>query len=85
MIAIDGAADEVEDAVLGVVFVHRDLLQHDLALGLELAEARLPDHLAHDREGVLEVPVEHARVERGRLLVGAGVDLRDTSIGCVGG
>ena len=35
----------------------------------------LPDHVAHHLEGALEVAVEHARVQRGRLLVGAGVDL----------
>ena len=35
-----------------------------------------PDHLAHHVERPLEVAVEHARVERRGLLVGAGVDLR---------
>ena len=75
MRAEDRLAEHVEDAVLGIVFVHRDLLQHDLALGLELAEARAPDHVAHHVERALEVPVEHARVQRGRFLVGPRVDL----------
>ena len=66
--AEDRLAEHVEDAVLGVVFVHRDLLEHDLALGLELAEARAPDHVAHHVEGALEVAVEHARVQRGASL-----------------
>jgi hypothetical protein len=46
MLAEDRLAEHVEDAVLGIVFVHRDLLEHDLALGVELAEARMPDHVA---------------------------------------
>ncbi|HEX4836983.1 MAG TPA: hypothetical protein VFV03_00440, partial [Solirubrobacteraceae bacterium] len=45
--AEDHPAEQVEHPVLRVVFVHRDLLEHDLALGLELAEARRPDHVAH--------------------------------------
>src|SRR5439155_16188072 len=53
-----------------------DLLEHDLPLGLELVQARVPDHVAHHVEGALEVAIEHARVKRGGLLVCAGVDLR---------
>ena len=73
--AEDRLAEHVEDAVLGVVLVHRDLFEHDLALGLELAHARAPDHVGDHVEGALQVAVEHARVHRGRLLVGARVEL----------
>jgi len=69
------AAEQIEDAVLRVVFVHRDLLEHDLALGLQLAEARLPHHVAHDLERPRQVAIENTRVDRRRLLVGAGVDV----------
>ena len=34
VLAEDGLAEHVEDPVLGIVLVHRDLLEHDLALGL---------------------------------------------------
>ena len=36
--AEDRLAEDVEDQVLRIVLVHRDLLEHDLALGLELVE-----------------------------------------------
>ena len=72
----DGLTEHVEHAVLRVVFVHRDLLEHDLALGLQLAEARVKDHVADHLERTLEVAIEHARVDRGRFLVGARIDLR---------
>ena len=74
-VPIDRLAEQVEDLVLRVVLVHRDLFEHDLALGLQIAEARAPDHLGHHVEGLLQVAVEHARVERGGLLVGARVEL----------
>ena len=45
------------------VLVHRDLLEHDLALGLELLEERREDHVAHHVERRLEVDVGHARVD----------------------
>src|SRR5207248_2640647 len=67
---------QVEHSVLGIVFVHRDLLEHDLALGLQLPETGLKDHVGHDLEGALEMAVEHARVQGRRLLVGPRVDLR---------
>ncbi len=51
VLAEDGLAEHVEDPVLGVVFVHRDLLEHHLALGREVFEARLPDHLPHHVAG----------------------------------
>ena len=75
MLAEDRFAQQVEDPVLRIVLVHRDLLEHDLALGLELAEARAPDHVGHHVERALEVPVEHAGVQGGGLLVGPRVHL----------
>src|SRR4051812_19203594 len=77
VVAEDGLAEHVEDLVLRVVLVHGDLLEHDLALLLELAlvEARAPDHVGHHVEGLGEVDVEHARVHRRRLLAGARVEL----------
>ena len=73
--AEDRLAEHVEDAVLGVVLVHRDLFEHDLALGLQLAHQRAPHHVGDHVKGALQVAVEHARVHRGRLLVGARVEL----------
>ena len=78
MVAEDGLAEDVEDLVLRVVLVHRDLLEDDLALlrrARRRSNARAPDHVGHDVEGALEVAVEHARVDRRRLLARAGVEL----------
>ena len=72
----DSLAQQVEDPVLRIVLVHRDLLEHHLALGLELAEPGAPDHVAHHVECALEVAVEHPCVQRGRFLVGARVGFR---------
>ena len=73
----DGLAQDVEHLVLGVVLVHGDLLEDDLALLVELArvEARAPDHVGHHVEGLLEVDVEDARVDRRGLLARPGVEL----------
>ena len=75
VVAEDGLAEHVEDRVLRVVLVHRDLLEHDLALGVDVAERRPPDHVGHHVERARQVRVEHPRVDGGRLLVGAGVEL----------
>src|SRR3954447_12738480 len=77
MVAEDGLAEHVEDLVLRVVLVHGDLLEHDLALLVERprVEARAPDHVGHDVERLREVDVEHARVDRRRLLARARVQL----------
>ena len=73
--AEDGLAEHVEDRVLRVVLVHGDLLEHDLALGVDVLERRPPHHVGHHVEGRRQVLVEHPRVDRGALLVGAGVEL----------
>ena len=75
MAAEDGLPEHVEDRVLRVVLVHRDLLEHDLALGVDVAERGPPDHVGHHVEGARQVLVEHPRVDRRGLLVGAGVEL----------
>ena len=75
VVAEDRGAEHVEDGVLRVVLVHRDLLEHDLALGVDVVERRPPDHVGHHVERARHVLVEHARVDRRALLVGAGVQL----------
>ena len=73
--AEDGLGDQVVDELLRRVLVHRDLLEHDLALGVELVEERREDHLAHHVERRLEVVVGHARVDDRVLAGGRGVQL----------
>ena len=63
------------DAVLGLVLVHRDLLEHDLALGVDLilGQRRRQQHLRHQVEGLVGVLVEKAGVKVRRLLAGGRV------------
>ena len=68
------AGEEVVDAVLRLVLVHRDLLQHDLALGVDLGIGRGEQHLGQQVEDLLGVLVEGAGVQVGRLLAGGRVD-----------
>ena len=77
VIAEDRPRKYVVHLVLRLVLVHGDLLEHDLALLLELGEVErgAPDHVGHDVEGALEVAVQDTRVDRGRLLAGPGVEL----------
>ncbi len=69
--------EEVVDDVVGVVVVHRDLVEDHVALGLDvgLGDRRGGHHVAQhvDRGG--EVLVEDPRVEDGVLLGGEGVEL----------
>ena len=55
MVAEDRLAEQVVDEILRRVLVHRDLLEHDLALGVEVVEARREDHVAHHLERQLDV------------------------------
>jgi hypothetical protein len=73
--AEDGLAEHVEHRVLRIVLVHRDLLEHDLALGVHVLERGAPHHVGHHIEGRGQVLIEHPRVDRGALLVGSGVEL----------
>ena len=61
--AEDRLAEHVEDRVLRIVLVHGDLLEHDLALGVDLTEGGPPHHVGDDVEGAREVLVEHPRVD----------------------
>ena len=70
-----GLGDQVVDELLRRVLVHRDLLEHDVALGVEVVEARREDHVAHDRERGLEVVRRHARVDERVLARGRRVQL----------
>ena len=51
------------DELLRRVLVHRDLLEDDLTLGVELVEARREHHVAHHLDRGREVLVRHARVD----------------------
>ena len=85
MAAEDRAVEHVVDLVLRLVLVHRDLLEHDLALGVDLGIGRAEQHLRQQVEGLVGVGVEEPRVEVRRLLAGSRVhrgaeaveDLRD--------
>ena len=59
----DGLREQVVDEVLRRVLDHRDLLQHDLALGVDVREGRREDHVRHHVERVLEMAVGDARVD----------------------
>ena len=67
-VAVDRVGEHVVDAIGGLVLVHRDLLDHDLTLGVDVGEGRLQEHLGEQVERLLGVLVEEARVELGRLL-----------------
>ncbi len=75
VVAEHGERREVVDALLGLVLDHRDLLEHDLALLLELAPGRRAEHVRHHVERDRQVVVEHARVDERRVLRGRRVQL----------
>jgi hypothetical protein len=68
--------EHVEHLVLGIVLVHRDLLQDHRPLGVGVPERGPPHHVRHHLHRAWEVAVQNARVHRGGLLAGAGVELR---------
>jgi hypothetical protein len=70
-----GLGREVVDEVLWVVVDHRDLLEHDLALRVDVVEGRREHHVGHRVERVGQVAVRHARVDDGRLAGRRGVEL----------
>ena len=59
-VAEDRLREEVVHELLRRVLVHRDLLEHDLALLVELGEGRREDHVGHHLDRLLDVPVGHA-------------------------
>ena len=71
----DGLGEEVVNELLRRVLVHRDLLQDDLSLGVEIREARCEDHVGHHVEGGLHVRIGDARIDHGVLARGCGVQL----------
>ena len=66
---------EVVDEVVRRVLDHRDLLEDDLALGVDVHERGLEDHVGHHVERLLEPVVGDARVDDGRVARGRGVQL----------
>ena len=76
MVAEHRLAEYVEHRVLRVVLVHGDLLEHDLALGIDVDERRPPHHVGDHVERARQVFVQHPRVDGRGLLVGPGVELR---------
>ena len=70
-----GIGREIVDEVVGRVLDHRDLLEHDLALRVDVDELRPEDHVGHHVERVLEPCVGHARVDDRRLARRRGVEL----------
>ena len=68
-------AEQVEHLLLGLVLVHRDLLEDHLALGVDLDQPRTEHHVGHHVERGRQMLVDHAGEDRGRLLAGAGVEL----------
>ena len=75
VVAEDGLGEQVVDELARRVVDHRDLLEDDLALGLELFEDRLEDHLGHHVECRLELLVGDARVDDGVLAARGRVQL----------
>ena len=75
VVAEDRLGDQVVHELLRRVLVHRDLLEHDLALGVELVEGRREHHVAHHVERRLEVVVGDAGVDDRVLARGGRVQL----------
>ncbi len=75
MVAEDGLREEVVHELLRRVLVHRDLLEHDLALLVDLGEGGREDHVRHHLERRLDVVIGDARVDDGVLARGRRVQL----------
>ena len=75
MRAEDGLGRDVVHEVVRRVLDHGDLLEHDLALGVDVGERRPEDHVGHDVERALEPVVGDPRVDDGRLARGRRVQL----------
>ena len=67
MVAEHRFRDQVVHQLLRRVVVHRDLLEHHLALGVELRERRSEHHVAHHVDRRFEVVVGDARVDKRML------------------
>ena len=73
--AEDRFGGDVVDEVVRRVLDHRDLLEDDLALRVDVRERRPEDHVRHHVERALEPVVGDACVDDGRLTRGRGVQL----------
>jgi hypothetical protein len=85
-----GLGEEIVHELLRRVFVHRDLLEDDVALRVDVSERRCEDHVAHHVDRRLEMSVRHARVDdrvlaRGRRVQLAAEPVEDLGdlLGCV--
>ena len=67
MRAEDRLGRDVVDEVVRRVLDHRDLLEDDLPLGVDVRERRPEDHVRHHVERALEPVVGDPRVDDGRL------------------
>jgi hypothetical protein len=74
---IELAGEEVVDRVVGRVLDHPDLFQYDLPFALQLlgVEQWALHDVGQQVDGLLDVLVQHLRVETGVFLGGEGVDL----------
>ena len=84
MVAEHGRRQHVVDLVLRLVLVHRDLLEHDLALGLEVGIRGAQQHVPHHLERAIEVLVEEVRVQDRRLLAGGRVHVGAEAVELLG-
>ena len=75
MVGEDGIRDQVVHELLRRVVVHRDLLQHDLALRIELRERRREHHVAHHIHRRLEMVIGDPPVHERVLARGRGIQL----------
>ncbi len=69
--------EDVAQGVLGIVVAHRDLLEHHVALDLDIVcGAPAPQHDVGDQvDGQFQIRVEHVRVVAGVLAGGERVQL----------
>jgi hypothetical protein len=80
----DRVGEVVVDAVRRLVLVHGDLLEYDVALGVDVGEGRFEQHLAEQVEDLVGVLVEETRVQVRRLLAGGGVERRPEPVEALG-
>jgi len=65
--AENGVGEEIVHELLRRVVVHRDLLEHDITLLVDLGERRREHHVGHHLERRVDVPIRNARVDDGVL------------------
>jgi hypothetical protein len=75
MVGEDCLREEIVHELLRRVLVHRDLLEHDLPLLVDLGERGGEDHVGHHLERRLDVMIRDAGVDDGVLAGGRSVQL----------